>query len=34
MFSVKTTTSNKMRQARTHQQREALIGVAQKGRQN
>lgn len=29
MFSVKTTTPNKMRQARAHQQREALIVAAQ-----
>lgn len=29
MFSVKTTPSNKMRQARAHQQRVAVIGVAQ-----
>lgn len=29
MFSVKTTMSNKMRQARAHQQREALIIAAQ-----
>lgn len=29
MLSIKTATSNKMRQARAHQQREALIGVAQ-----
>lgn len=29
MFSIKTTTSNKMRKARARQQREALIVAAQ-----